>query len=120
MGGLRVPFLPEASAGGHSHGRHRPRAKCDRRVIRFGRATAHRAASRQVYYSFCSSYPSVGLSRFIREFAAISARPRSVSVFNHIAHTVRSSFFVISIPSRRKETFSTVKATSEMERFYPA
>src|SRR6266404_6921781 len=93
MGGLRFPFLPEASAGGHSRGRHRPRAKCDRRVIRFGRATAHRAARRQVYYFFCSSYPSVGLSRFIREFAAISARPRSVSVFNHIAHTVRSSFF---------------------------
>ena len=93
MGGLRFPFLPEASAGGHSRGRHRPRAKCDRRVIRFGRATAHRAASRQVYYSFCSSYPSVGLSRFIREFGAISARPRSVIVFNHIAHTARSSFF---------------------------
>jgi len=33
------------------------------------------------------------LSRFIREFGAISARLRSVSVFNHIAHTARSSLF---------------------------
>jgi len=60
------------------------------------------------------------MSRFIREFGAISARPRSVSVFNHIAHTVRSSFFVISIPSLRKAKFWNEKANRRLESFYPA
>src|SRR6266853_430079 len=45
--GQLLVFRPLRS---HSLGRHRSRAKCDRRVIRSGSATARRAVSRQVSY----------------------------------------------------------------------